>query len=83
MEKVYIVAAKRTAIGSFMGSLKDIPAGKLAAIAIESALKESNVAPESVNEVILGNVISAGQGMGIGRQAAMFAGSSICPCLLD
>ncbi|WP_150142639.1 acetyl-CoA C-acetyltransferase [Candidatus Enterovibrio escicola] len=74
MEKVYIVAAKRTAIGSFMGSLKDIPAGKLAAIAIESALKESNVAPESVNEVILGNVISAGQGMGIGRQAAMFAG---------
>lgn len=74
MEKVYIVAAKRTAIGSFMGALKDVPAGQLAALAIKGALEAGNVSPESIDEVILGNVVSAGQGMGIGRQAAIFAG---------
>lgn len=73
MEKVYIVAAKRTAIGAFTGSLKDVPAGKLAAVAVKGALEAGNVSPNDVNELILGNVVSAGQGMGIGRQAAIFA----------
>ncbi|MDD1783788.1 acetyl-CoA C-acetyltransferase [Enterovibrio sp. ZSDZ35] len=74
MEKVFIVAAKRTALGAFTGSLKDTPAGQLAAVAIKGALESGNVAPDAVNEVILGNVVAAGQGMGIGRQAAIFAG---------
>ncbi|EGU47759.1 acetyl-CoA acetyltransferase [Vibrio ichthyoenteri ATCC 700023] len=74
MEKVYIVAAKRTAIGSFGGSLKHINAGDLAAVAIKAALEESQVAKETVDEVIVGNVIGAGQGMSVGRQAALFAG---------
>ncbi|CZF78066.1 acetyl-CoA C-acetyltransferase [Grimontia marina] len=74
METVYIVAAKRTAIGAFTGSLKDVPAGKLAASAIKGALEAGNVTPDAIDEVILGNVVSAGQGMGIGRQAAIYAG---------
>lgn len=74
MEKVYIVAAKRTALGSFTGSLKDTPAGELASIAIKGALTSGNVPLDSIDEVILGNVISAGQGMGIGRQAALYSG---------
>ena len=73
-EPVYIVAAKRTPIGSFCGALRTVPAAELAGIAIKGALAQAGLAPEHVNEVIVGNVISAGQGMGIGRQAAMAAG---------
>lgn len=74
MEKVFVVAAKRTPLGSFGGSLKGISAGKLASVAIKGALDSSNVSPECIDEVIVGNVISAGQGMGVGRQASIFAG---------
>lgn len=74
MEKVYIVAAKRTAIGSFGGALKNTDAGNLAAVAIKAALEQSQINNEFIDEVIVGNVIGAGQGMSIGRQAAMFAG---------
>jgi acetyl-CoA C-acetyltransferase len=74
MNKVYIVAAKRTAIGSFGGSLANVPLGKLAAAAIRGALESQKIAPDMVQEVILGNVIGADQGMGPGRQAAIFAG---------
>ncbi len=74
MEKVYIVAAKRTPIGAFGGTLKDISAGELGAVAIKAALEQSGVKPELIDEVIVGNVVSAAQGMGIGRQAAIFAG---------
>ncbi len=73
-ESVYIVAAKRTPIGSFCGALKTVPAAELAGIAIKGALAQAGLAAEHVNEVIVGNVISAGQGMGIGRQAALAAG---------
>ncbi|MGL4826224.1 MAG: acetyl-CoA C-acetyltransferase [Vibrionaceae bacterium] len=74
MKKVYIVAAKRTPIGAFTGSLKDIGAGQLAAVAIKGALQSAQISPESIDEVIVGNVVSADQGMGVGRQAAIFAG---------
>lgn len=74
MEKVFIVAAKRTPIGSFGGTLKDISAGNLASIAIKGALSEGSVDVNLVDEVIVGNVISAGQGMGVGRQASLYAG---------
>ncbi|WP_045461995.1 acetyl-CoA C-acetyltransferase [Vibrio hyugaensis] len=74
MEKVFIVAAKRTPIGAFSGSLKNISAGNLAAVAIKGALEEVALPSDKIDEVIVGNVIAAGQGMGIGRQAALFAG---------
>ncbi|NOI82049.1 acetyl-CoA C-acetyltransferase [Vibrio tubiashii] len=74
MEKVFIVGAKRTPIGAFGGSLKDISAGNLASIAIKAAVTESGVNVDSIDEVIVGNVVGAGQGMGVGRQAAIYAG---------
>ncbi|OOF25916.1 acetyl-CoA acetyltransferase [Salinivibrio proteolyticus] len=73
MERIYIVAAKRTAIGAFSGALKDIPAGQLAAHAIKGALQAGSLSGDAIDEVIVGNVVSAGQGMGIGRQAAIYA----------
>ena len=74
MEKIFIVGAKRTPIGAFGGSLKDISAGNLASIAIKAAIADSGVAVDAIDEVIVGNVVSAGQGMGVGRQAAIYAG---------
>ncbi|MGR5411252.1 acetyl-CoA C-acetyltransferase [Vibrio astriarenae] len=74
MEKVFVVAAKRTPLGSFCGSLKDLSAGKLGAVAIKGALEAAGLNGEQVDEVIVGNVVSAGQGMGVGRQASLFAG---------
>ncbi|MCF7363796.1 acetyl-CoA C-acetyltransferase [Vibrio sp. A1-b2] len=72
--KVYIVAAKRTAIGTFMGSLSPLTAVELGCATIKAVLEQSGVQPESVDEVIAANVLSAGQGQGVGRQAAMYAG---------
>lgn len=74
MTKVFIVAAKRTPIGSFNGVLKTVSAAQLAAVAIKGALAQGNVPVEAIDEVVVGNVIGAGQGMGPGRQAAIFAG---------
>ena len=74
MAKVYIVAAKRTPIGSFNGALKSVSAAQLGAVAIKGALAEINVPVDAIDEVILGNVVGAGQGMGPGRQAAIYAG---------
>ncbi|MGF1689006.1 acetyl-CoA C-acetyltransferase [Photobacterium japonica] len=74
MTKVYIVAAKRTPLGSFNGALKSVPAAQLAAVAIKAALEEAKIDPTNLDEVILGNVVGAGQGMGPGRQAAIYAG---------
>lgn len=74
MRKVYIAGAKRTPIGSFLGSLKDVPAPELGAIAIKAALEQANVAGDQVCEVIMGNVLQAGVGQGPARQAAIKAG---------
>ncbi|MCK2157667.1 MULTISPECIES: acetyl-CoA C-acetyltransferase [Exiguobacterium] len=73
-EQVVIVSATRTAIGSFNGSLKDVPATKLGATVIEAALAQANVAPELVEEVIMGNVLQAGLGQNPARQASFLAG---------
>ncbi|KDM90715.1 acetyl-CoA C-acetyltransferase [Photobacterium galatheae] len=73
MTKVYIVAAKRTPIGSFNGALKSVPPAQLASVAIKAALTQANVDPAKLDEVIVGNVVGAGQGMGLGRQAAIYA----------
>lgn len=71
---IYILSAVRTAVGTIMGSLKTTPAHKLGSIVIKEALKRASLAPEMVDEVIMGNVLMAGQGQGPGRQASINAG---------
>lgn len=73
-KEVFIVAAVRTPIGSFGGTLADISATKLGAVAIKGALEKAGVAPEQVQEVIMGNVVSANLGQAPARQAARYAG---------
>ena len=72
--EVVIVSAVRTAIGSFLGSLKDVVATDLGATVIREALQRAGVAPDSVDEVIMGNVLQAGLGQNPARQAAIKAG---------
>ncbi len=74
MKKVVIVEAKRTAIGSFQGSLSSLSATKLGAIVIKNILEKSKLNPNLVDEVIMGNVLSAGLGQAPARQAALFSG---------
>ncbi|MDN3707346.1 acetyl-CoA C-acyltransferase [Myroides ceti] len=73
-KKVVIVSAARTPIGSFMGALSTVPATKLGATAIKGALDKINLKPELVDEVLMGNVVQAGEGQAPARQAALFAG---------
>lgn len=74
MREVVIVSAVRTAIGSFGGSLKDVPAAELGSIVIKEAVNRAKIKPELVEEVVMGNVIQAGQGQNVARQAAVRAG---------
>ncbi|MDV2080327.1 acetyl-CoA C-acetyltransferase [Marinobacter xestospongiae] len=74
MRDVVIVAAKRTAIGSFGGGLSSLRADQLGAAVIRNLLEETGVAPEQVNEVVLGQVLTAGSGQNPARQAAIHAG---------
>ena len=76
MKKVFVVSAKRTAIGSFLGTLKDVHAAKLGAILVKSILEETGLRNDTVDEVIIGNVLTAGTGQGIARQVAMQGGVS-------
>jgi len=71
---VYILGAKRTAIGTFAGSLKDIPAVQLGAIAAKGAIAQSGVPVEDFDETIVGCILTAGQGMGPGRQVSIYSG---------
>jgi len=73
MKDVFIVAAVRTPIGSFNGSLSSISATKLGAAAIKGALSKINLSPKEVDEVLMGSVLQAGLGQAPARQAAMFA----------
>jgi len=74
MKKVVITSAKRTPIGSFGGSLASLTAGQLGSIAIKGVLEDSKISPELIDEVIMGNVLTAGMGQAPARQAALFAG---------
>ncbi|XMB86196.1 acetyl-CoA C-acetyltransferase [Mycoplasmatota bacterium WC44] len=74
MSKVYIVAAKRTAIGNFLGTLSTVSAGDLGATVVKNILEETKVDPAKIDEVIVGNILPAGQGQGIGRQVSIKAG---------
>src|SRR5438105_14862215 len=71
---VVIVSGARTPIGSFLGTLASVPAPRLGATAIKAALERSGVAPDQVQEVIMGCVLQAGVGQAPARQAAIFAG---------
>ena len=75
-KKVVIVSAVRTPIGSFMGALSSVPATKLGAAAIKGALNKINLDPKLVDEVLMGNVVQAGNGQAPARQAALYAGLS-------
>ena len=73
-QEIVIVSAVRTAVGSFQGSLKDVPATQLGAIVIKEAIERAGVQPEQVSEVIMGNVLQAGLGQNPARQASIHAG---------
>ena len=79
-KEVFIVSAVRTPIGSFGGTLKDIPATKLGAIAIKAAIEKANIKPTDVQEVYMGCVLQANLGQAPARQAAIYAGlpESVC-----
>lgn len=74
MRKVVIAGAARTPIGSFGGTLKNVPARELGAVCIREALKRAGVDPASVDEVVMGNVLQGGLGQNVARQMAMDAG---------
>lgn len=81
MEEIVIVAAVRTPIGSFNGALAGFTAPQLGAFAIKGALERAGIAASQVDEVIMGNVLTAGVGQAPARQAAIFAGlnhSTVC-----
>ena len=73
---VVIISGCRTPIGKFQGSLRDLGAPQLGAIAVREAVKRANLDPRQVDECIMGNVVSAGLGQNPARQAAIFGGLS-------
>jgi acetyl-CoA C-acetyltransferase len=74
IREVVITAAVRTPVGSYNGALSSVSAPKLGSLVISEALRRSDLKPEQVDEVIMGNVLSAGEGQAPARQAAIFAG---------
>lgn len=74
MTEVVIAAAARTPVGSFNGAFATLPAHALGAAAIKGVLARARVAPEEVDEVVLGQILTAGAGQNPARQAAMAAG---------
>ena len=74
MKKVFVTAARRTAIGSFGGALKDIGAVELGTAVAAALLETPGIDAESIDEVIFGNVLSAGLGQNPARQIAIAAG---------
>jgi len=74
MKRVYIAAAKRTAIGKFLGALTPVKAADLAAEVIKNIIAETGIDASKLDEVVMGNILMAGQGQGIARQASIKAG---------
>src|SRR5208337_2904540 len=77
MKTAVIVAATRTAVGKFGGSLKNLGPGQLGSVVLKEVLRKASIEPSEVDEVIMGNVLSAGQGQNVARQAAIWAGIPI------
>jgi acetyl-CoA C-acetyltransferase len=83
MQAVYIVGFKRTPVGAFMGALASVPATELGATALKAALADAGVAPQQVNELYVGNVLSANMGQAPATQVALKAGlPDTTPCTL-
>ena len=74
MREVVIVGAARTAIGSFGGSLKNVPTRKLGAVVIKGAIERAGIKPEMVEEVIMGAVLQGGLGQNVASQLTLDAG---------
>lgn len=74
MKKTYVISAKRSAIGSFLGGLSTVSVAELGSTVVKALLEDAHVKPEDVNELLCGNVLSAGLGQNIGRQVALGAG---------
>ncbi|HLI21346.1 MAG TPA: acetyl-CoA C-acetyltransferase, partial [Stellaceae bacterium] len=74
MSEIVIAGAARTPIGSFNGALAALPAHELGKVAVAEAMKRANVAPGDVSEVVLGQILAAGEGQNPARQAAVGAG---------
>ncbi len=74
MKDIYVVNCCRTAIGKFQGSLSNVPAAEMGAIVVKEALKRAGVAPEQVDEVMFGCILTAAQGQNVARQVAVKAG---------
>ncbi len=77
MQKVVLCEPLRTAIGTFGGTLKDFPATTLGSIVVKEVLSRTNIDPKEVDDCIMGNILSAGQGMNPSRQVALNAGLSV------
>ena len=74
MKDLYVVNCCRTAIGSFGGALKNTPAAEMGAVVVKEALKRANVAPENVDELMFGCILTAAQGQNVARQVSIKAG---------
>ena len=74
MKEVYVVNCCRTAVGTFGGSLKDVPAADLGAVVVKEVLSRGGVKPEQVDEVMFGCVLTAAQGQNVARQVGIKAG---------
>ena len=74
MKDLYVVNCCRTAIGSFGGSLKNTPAAEMGAVVVKEALKRANIAPENVDELMFGCILTAAQGQNVARQVSIKAG---------
>src|SRR5262249_38886867 len=74
MSSSYLIAGCRTPIGKLLGALASIPAPRLGAIAVAEALRRSGLPADAIDEVIMGNVLSAGLGQAPARQAALYGG---------
>ena len=74
MKDLYVVNCCRTAIGSFGGSLKNTPAAEIGAVVVKEALKRANIAPENVDELMFGCILTAGLGQNVARQVSVKAG---------
>lgn len=74
MSKVYVVSAKRTPVGSFLGALSGVSPAELGGVVIKEMIKETGVNPENIDEVIVGNILQTGHGQGLGRQVSMAGG---------
>ena len=74
MKDLYVVNCCRTAVGSYGGSLKDVPATTLGSIVVKEALKRANIAPENVDELMFGCILTAGLGQNVARQVSIGAG---------